>query len=168
MSSVHGIWNIKPKHRTVDKTVLSLETSTCIRRLMPSVWSWNAPRADISPAGFGAHPVWNWALMVFVPKQVVGKCEINGFFCGGGRKCRRGLEGEGAVGQGMLKLSNASLVFLRKTLPFSLQHFSDARPSPWKHSMPAKRLKFPMSVVWSRPVLAAPVSGSQTFSMGRN
>lgn len=78
------------------------------------------------------------------------------------------LEGEGAMGQGMLKLSNASLVFLRKTLPFSLQHFSDARPSLWKHGMPAKCLTFPMSVVWSRAVLAAPVSGSQTFSVGRN
>jgi hypothetical protein len=33
----------------------------------------------------------------------------------------------GTVGQGMLKLSNSSLVFLHKNLPFSSQHFSDAR-----------------------------------------
>lgn len=31
------------------------------------------------------------------------------------------------MGQGMIKLSNSSLVFLRKNLPFSSQHFSDAR-----------------------------------------
>ena len=34
-----------------------------------------------------------------------------------------GFEGGGAAGPGMLNLSNSSLVFLHKALPFSFTHF---------------------------------------------
>lgn len=70
------------------------------------------------------------------------------YFFDGRRKCGRGLEGGIAVGQGMLKLSNSALVFLRRTLPFSFQHFSDARPATWKHGMPAECLTFPVIAWW--------------------
>lgn len=137
----HVIWNIKTKHKTVDKMVLSLETSTCVQRLEGSSFSCDALREDVEPATFRAHTVSSRALMSFVHQQV-GKCKISGFFGGGGRKYGRGLEGGAAVGRGILKLSNSSLVVLRKALPFSFPHFSDARPSTWKHSVPVECLTF--------------------------
>ena len=158
------IWNIKTKHRTVAKTVLSLETSTCVQRLEGSSFSCDALRADVEPATFRAHTVSNQALMSFVHQQV-GKCKISGFFGGSGRKCGRGLEGGAAVGRGILKLSNSSLVVLRKALPFSFPHFSDARPSTWKQWSASHSCKH---VVGNRLELAAPVSGPQTFNVGGN
>lgn len=76
--------------------------------------------------------------------QQVGECKISDFFGDGGRNCGRGLEGGGAEGPGMLKLSNSSLVFLHKALPFSFTHFWDA----WNHCMPAECLTFPASAWW--------------------
>lgn len=76
--------------------------------------------------------------------QQVGECKISDFFGDGGRNCGRGLEGGGAAGPGMLKLSNSSLVFLHKALPFSFTHFWDA----WNHCMPAECLTFPASAWW--------------------
>ena len=131
------------QHKTVDKIVLYLHTSTCVQRLEGSIVSSDALRAEVKPAIFGLYIVRNGALMSFAHQQV-GECKISGFLGNGGRNCGRGLEGGVAAGPGMLKLSNSSLVFLHKALPFSFTHFWNA----WNHCMPAECLTFPASSWW--------------------
>ena len=110
------------QHKTVDKTVLYLHTSTCVQRLEGSIVFSDALRAEVKPAIFRVYTVRNGALLYFAHQQV-GECKISGFLGDGGRNCGRGLEGGVAAGPGMLKLSNSSLVFLHKALPFSFTHF---------------------------------------------
>ena len=66
------------QHKTVDKIVLYLHTSTCVQRLEGSIVSSDALRAEVKPAIFGLYIVRNGALMSFAHQQV-GECKISGF-----------------------------------------------------------------------------------------
>lgn len=65
----------------------------------------------------------------------IGKCALSGRFVRVGDVGVVWKVGHGG-GQRMLKLSDSSLIFLHKNLPFSYQHFSDARPEHESRAWP--------------------------------